>query len=235
MNERGRVAWIGLAMAAALILGCHKKTGEPVQNERPRPKISIDEPAAAGDRPGAKKDDEKAPTPAVKPEPPPPATIPKVALTATLLETCKVKVGDAMPDDQGKDLRGDKPLRALYGSKLTAILFWTSDNPYSGQALEDLAADVARPYGEKGVAVVGINVKDPPDRAARAIESAGGQAFPNLLDPAGKFFAKVATEKLPRLYLLDAAGKVLWFDLQYSDSTRHDLLTAIQVALGEKR
>ena len=32
------------------------------------------------------------------------------------------------------------------------------------------------------------------------------------MDADGRVFAKVATEKLPRVYLLDPAGKVLWFD-----------------------
>ena len=35
------------------------------------------------------------------------------------------------------------------------------------------------------------------------------------------------------LYLLDAQGKILWFDVEYSRSTREDLVQGIRVALGE--
>ena len=36
--------------------------------------------------------------------------------------------------------------------------------------------------------------------------------FPNLLDADGKAFAQVGSEKLPRTFVLDPSGKILWFD-----------------------
>ncbi|MFH1924704.1 MAG: hypothetical protein ABIP48_33040, partial [Planctomycetota bacterium] len=66
----------------------------------------------------------------------------------------------------------------------------------------------------------------------KSVEEAGA-GFTNLLDPDGALFARVATEKLPRVYLLDADGKVLWFDLEFSRTTRDNLVQALQVALGE--
>jgi peroxiredoxin len=104
---------------------------------------------------------------------------------------------------------------------------------YATQALEYLQLDVPKPFGEKGVAVVGISVKDSPEAARKAVEQAGVK-YVNLLDPQGTYFAKVATEKIPRVYLLDASGKVLWLDIEYSTSTRRDLERAIKIVLGEK-
>jgi hypothetical protein len=48
-----------------------------------------------------------------------------------------------------------------------------------------------------------------------------------LLDAEGKALDAVATEKLPRTYLLDASGQILWFDIEYSESTRRELKNAI--------
>jgi peroxiredoxin len=168
------------------------------------------------------------------PEPPPAPKFPEVNLPAALAKTCLVKVGDSMPDAELTNLEGKGvALRSSLGKKLTVVLFWQSENMYSTQALGRLEEDVAKPFAEKGVRAIGVSVKDSPEAARKAIEEAGAK-YVNLLDPKGVHFAKVATEKIPRVYLLDAAGKILWFDTEYSSSTQRDLERAIKDKLGEK-
>jgi thiol-disulfide isomerase/thioredoxin len=143
-----------------------------------------------------------------------------------------------MPEAELPDLQGNmQALRGLYGPKLTVVCFWAGGNSkYSElsavELLADLEKDLFEPYVAKGVQVVGINVGGNP-QAAGSLLSQAGTRFPNLLDPQGVFFAKVATEKIPRIYLLDAIGKIIWFDVEYSRSTRRDLLQAIRVVLEE--
>lgn len=171
--------------------------------------------------------------PPKKVEPPPPPTIPKVTMAEGDLATCLVRVGDAMPDAELPDLAGKKvSLRSLAGKKLTVVVFWTGKNMYALQQLQDLEVDVAKPYADKGVALIGIDEGEDAKAAKDNLETAGA-TFPNLLDPEGAFLAKVAKGRLPRTYLLDAEGKILWFDIEYSRSTRRDLQQAIKVALGE--
>jgi peroxiredoxin len=171
-------------------------------------------------------------------EPPPPPTIPKVHLLEADRETCLVVVGDAMPEAELADLAGEKQaLAGLRGEKLTLVFFWTSgDSEFSAMraqaALEDLQKDVHEPYAEKGVGVVAVNEGDTAESVKKLVDEAAA-AFPNLLDTDGTLFAKVATKNLTRPYLLDAEGKILWFDLEYSSTTRDNLMQAIQVALGE--
>jgi len=171
-------------------------------------------------------------------EPPPPPTIPQVLLTEALRKTCLVVADDPMPEAELSDLEGEKKsLPELYGEKLTVVFFWTRGKTEfspmaAGSALEDLQLDVFEPYSEKGVKVVGVNEGDTPEDVKALVEEAGA-TFTSLLDPEGAFLAKVATEKLPRPYLVDAEGKILWFDLEFSRTTRDSLLLAIQVALDE--
>ena len=54
-----------------------------------------------------------------------------------------------------------------------------------------------------------------------------------LMDPQGKALAQVATRYLPRTYLVDAAGKIVWFDMEYSPSTRRQLIQAIECTVDE--
>ena len=56
-----------------------------------------------------------------------------------------------------------------------------------------------------------------------------------MLDPQGEYFKTVAKEKLPRVYLLDASGKILWFDIDYARAMRRDLQTAIRAVLEGKK
>jgi len=165
-------------------------------------------------------------------EPAPEGEIPAVEMTDALAATCLVKVGDTMPEAELPALDGTvTPLRDEYGRKLTVILFWTATSIYATAELEDLTEDVAMPFADKGVRVIGINEGDTAEEAAKQVEQLGVK-FSNFLDPNRDFFAKVATEKIPRTYLLDAGGKILWFDIEYSTTTRRDLLKAIRVALG---
>jgi peroxiredoxin len=160
--------------------------------------------------------------------------VPKVNLGKQREAFCLVNVGNRMPDGQLPDLDGKAvPLRSLFGSKATVILFWSSENPYALQALRRLGADVVEPFGDKGVRAVGINVKENPDAARKAAAEAGAK-FPNVLDAAGAYFARVATKQLPRVYVLDSTGKIRWLDDEYSGITRDSLRQAIEALLAEK-
>jgi len=219
------------ALGAAVTLGCHKESGVE-RAQRPKPRVPVITPK--DNLPEVEPGPKGLPGGPVKPpEPPPPAKMPEVVMPAELLATCLVKVGDTMPDGELPDLEGKKhKLGALRGEKLTVLLFWSSENLYATKALEDLQPDVAEPYGKEGVRVIGIDVGEKAEAARKAAQDASVK-YTNLVDADGSYFAKVAKEKLPRIYLLDADGKILWFDVEYSDSTQRQLITGIKAALGK--
>ena len=226
-----RMAWAGgiVVVMALLLPGCSKKGG--------------------GDSPGAATQGGEATSPlpgqsgaqpatAPPSEPPPKPTMPKVLLTEEQKATCRVGVGDILPGGEvtGRD-GSPHALADLLGQRLTVVFLWNVPQGARARlltetALGDLAVDVAQPYAEKGVRVVGVNVGDATQTVTQIAQSTGAE-FPQMLDPQGALFAQVATGGLPRIYLLDAEGKILWFDLEYSRSTHDALLTAIRVTLGE--
>jgi peroxiredoxin len=183
--------------------------------------------------------------PAVAPEPVPaeiaeePAAteMPEVLLAEADGATCLVKIGDTIPAAKLPDL-GERTvsLTELMGEKLTVVFFWTvGDTDFSAlaatAALEDLEKDVFQRYQAQGVGVIGVNENDQFEVVSKHVKD-GGPTFPMVLDPGGAYFAAVATERLPRVYLVDADRKILWFDLEYSETTRSTLQEAIQAALG---
>ena len=158
-------------------------------------------------------------------------SMPQVHFTEEHAETNVVGVGEAFPKLELSNLEGQPhSFGDLLGEKLTIVVFWSGGLP---PALEELAGMQSRflnEFGQQGVAVVGVNVGDDPQLAKELAEQAGAK-YPQLTDPDGAAFAKVATERLPRTYLIDTSGQILWFDIEYSRTTRQQLLSAIRYAL----
>jgi peroxiredoxin len=156
--------------------------------------------------------------------------MPKVVLTDAHAKTCLVKVGDSFPAMTLKDLAGKpQPLAALLGKRFTVVLFWTIDNPYAVEQLADLGPDIAKRFGDDKVKVIAINERDPAVKVAALVKQLG-VTFPVLLDDDGKALAQIASKRLPRTYLLDHEGKIWWFDIEYSASTRRDLQSAARLS-----
>ncbi len=161
-----------------------------------------------------------------------PPSMPRVAMSQQHAATCLVNVGQTMPEVALKDLEGrPQQLSKLLGERLTVVVVWSSAEIHSPIELNDLAVEVASPMAARGVRVVGVNERDGAETARKTAEAAGVD-FPILLDGDGKFFAQLATERLPRTYLVDGAGKVLWLDIEYSRITHHDLRQAIRFVLN---
>jgi peroxiredoxin len=162
-----------------------------------------------------------------------PATMPQVFLSKGDAALCRVKVGDTLPPIELVQAGGErKRLRDLFGKTATVVVFWKSDRRMAHQQLADLGPDVIQPFKDSGIAVVGIAVGESADNVEAVLQRAGAD-FPNLLDSDGNAFAQVGSERLPRTYLVDPQGKILWFDIEYSLATRRELHQALRAVTGE--
>jgi len=163
-----------------------------------------------------------------------PAKMPAVKFSNREQALSKVKVGDAMPAIELPKVGdgGKAKLAGLLGKKATVVIFWKGDRRMAGEQLADVAVDVVEPFGKSGVAVIGVAVNESAASASEALTKAGAK-FTNLLDADGKAFAQVGADRLPRTYVLDPAGKIVWFDIEYSHATRRELRDALR-ALTEK-
>ncbi len=154
------------------------------------------------------------------------ATVPPVVLTNDHEALCRVKVGDTLPEiELPKVEGGNAKLSGLYGKSATVVVFWKGDRQMAIDELADLGPDVVEKFGPHGVEVVGVAVADPAE-AGSSIKQAAA-TFPQLLDADGKAFDKVGAEKFPWTIVVDANGKIVWFDLEYSLATRRELQQAL--------
>lgn len=205
------------------------RTGDSTSNEPPSPDEIL---AQAGGRPKNGGETKKS-TP-LAPPPSGSAEIAAVLLTEQHRDMCKVFVGDQMPEVELPDLDGDETkLSSLYGAAATVVYFWNDERALALAGLADLEHDVVKNFGDHGVQVVGIAVGETADDVRHRMADAEAE-YPQLIDADRSAFLKMGSEKLPRVYFLDSGGKILWFDIEYSRSTRRELLAGLRYVLKEQ-
>ncbi len=167
-----------------------------------------------------------------------PAAMPKVVLTAPMKAECVIGVGDRLPEGPLSDASGKSvSLESLRGKTATVVFFFGPAKTKEARALvvsalDDLTAEVATPWAGKGVTVAAVAV----GVAAEEVQTLRSKVnYPVLDDPTGAYFALVAKSQLPRVYLVDGSGQVVWFDIEFSRTTRRDLSRALAAIAGHSR
>lgn len=163
----------------------------------------------------------------------PPITlhVPLVVMSDAHAKSCRVKIGDALPAFVLPDRPGVvQSLAPLFGEKLTVVVFWNSRVVFAREQFQRLQHDVVDRYSQYGVSVIAVAVGETASEVQRTL---GSQeiSFPCLVDQSGDALRHVATGKLPRTYLLDAEGRILWLDIEYSRTTERELDNAIFYSL----
>jgi peroxiredoxin len=157
---------------------------------------------------------------------------PVVRMSDAHAKTCLVNIGDAFPEMSLLDVQGQpRTLSEFYGPKLTLVVFWSARQRLAREQFARLEREVVQQHGGRGVKVVAINVGGRQEETQKLTKKSGA-TFECWLDGGGDAFALVAARKLPRSYLLDPDGVVLWLDIEYSQGTRRELRNAIEYFSG---
>jgi len=164
-----------------------------------------------------------------------PAEMPGVWLSTEHSSLCRVRVGDKFPDITLPKVSGEETeVSDFLGKQATVVLFWQPDRWMAKTALSDLARDVVAKYDSDQVSVLGIAINQAAEDVEQRIEESKAD-FLQLLDADGKAFNKLGMVALPRVYVLNSTGTIMWFDIEYSESTRRELGDAISVlTAGDK-
>jgi peroxiredoxin len=133
-----------------------------------------------------------------------------------------------MPAPELTDLKGkSRDPQELAGSNATVVVLWQGAGTRTRMLLADLGPDVLETFGGSGVNVIGVSVKQ--DVATTEQQLAAAKAsFPVLLDADGAASAQVGKGKLPRVYVVNSEGRVVWFDIEYSRATRRELRQTLE-------
>lgn len=161
------------------------------------------------------------------------AKMPTIFLSDTHAKTLKVKVGDAFPNFKLADASNkQQSLDELRGKRATLVFFWQMSEPLAREQFRDMQDQILKAYGSIGVNVVAINSAEAPATTKPLVDSVK-PTFPVLYDANGEFFKQVGAGSLPRTFLIDPQGKILWLDIEYSRTTRRQMQEAIQSMIKE--
>ena len=163
----------------------------------------------------------------------PPRGMPRIALSEQHANACPIKLGQEFPNPTLTDQAGQpRELNKLRG-KFTLIVVWSASEPAAVEELGDLEAYAYQPYKNVGLNVIAVHTMagrtKQPTEALRKFQP----SFTILHDTKSELWAAVGMESLPRTFLLDGEGRVLWFDIEYSRTTRRQLQQALNAVMQE--
>jgi hypothetical protein len=139
--------------------------------------------------------------------------IPAVILSADHKTMTRVAVGEAFPSIEG--------VAANQGAKATIVAVPGGPEWMNEMFTGDLKDDFAPKYADAGVKFVTL--------AGPAL----GDKVASLSIDKAKLNETLGEGRGPRVYVLDASGKVAWFDIEYSLSTHRDLHAALDELVGK--
>ncbi|WP_145249615.1 redoxin family protein [Aeoliella mucimassa] len=168
--------------------------------------------------------------------------VPKVLLSDQHQEMVKIGVGDKFPEVTLPPAAAggeSAPMVKQFGQQVTVVGVFSRDGAMAKTMLRDLQFDINKQYnalnpgaGMANVLPVAIATGLTQDQATQTASAASFEGT-LLLDGDGTATAALGTGRMPRIYVLDSKGSVVWFDIEYSSSTRREMQQAVAALIKQ--
>lgn len=146
-----------------------------------------------------------------------------------LAETTLINAGDVAPDFTVEMLDGSKVTLSALQGKPTLLIFWATWCPPCRLELSKLQEHIIDRYGDK-INVLPISRGEERAKVEEYI-SKMGYTFAVGLDGDQSIYRKYATNYIPRCFVIDAKGKVLYSGVGYDETIAKEVEQNIEKAL----
>lgn len=146
-----------------------------------------------------------------------------------LAETTLINAGDAAPDFTVEMLDGSRVTLSALQGKPTLLIFWATWCPPCRLELSKLQEHIIDRYGDK-INVLPISRGEERAKVEEYI-SKMGYTFAVGLDGDQSIYRKYATNYIPRCFVIDAKGKVLYSGVGYDEAIAKEVEQNIEKAL----
>lgn len=161
--------------------------------------------------------------PALDPDP----TLPKIVLSEMHQQTCIKKMGDMIGDVELMDINNQQQkLSELLSDRLTVLVLWDDKSIVGREQFLRIPVEVLGTFAKYRVKVIAVNVGGDVETTRRFTGDAADKIV-SLVDDESRFFNSLATSRVPRTYLLDKQGRILWFDIEYSQGMLREMSNAL--------
>lgn len=146
-----------------------------------------------------------------------------------LAQTTLINAGDVAPDFTVEMLDGGKVTLSALQGKPTLLIFWATWCPPCRLELSKLQEHIIDHYGDK-INVLPISRGEERAKVEEYI-SKMGYTFAVGLDGDQSIYRKYATNYIPRCFVIDAKGKVLYSGVGYDEAIAKEVEQNIEKAL----
>ena len=146
-----------------------------------------------------------------------------------LAETTLINAGDVAPDFTVEMLNSGKVTLSALQGKPTLLIFWATWCPPCRLELSKLQEHIIDRYGDK-INVLPISRGEERAKVEEYI-SKMGYTFAVGLDGDQSIYRKYATNYIPRCFVIDAKGKVLYSGVGYDEAIAKEVEQNIEKAL----
>lgn len=147
-------------------------------------------------------------------------------------QKAELKVGDKLPDFQLKSsVYGDISTADLKGKVVLISLFATWCGPCQSE-LADVQEKLWPTYKDNKDFVMLVIGREHTDEQLRTYNEKKKFTFPLYPDPKREVFSLFAEQFIPRAYLVDKNGTIVYVSMGYSKDEFNHLMTAIEKALN---
>ena len=146
-----------------------------------------------------------------------------------LAETTLINAGDVAPDFTVEMLDGSKVTLSALQDKPTLLIFWATWCPPCRLELSKLQEHIIDRYGDK-INVLPLSRGEERAKVEEYI-SKMGYSFAVGLDGDQSIYRKYATNYIPRSFVIDAKGKVLYSGVGYDEAIAKEVEQNIEKAL----
>lgn len=146
-----------------------------------------------------------------------------------LAKTTLINAGDVAPDFTVEMLDGSKVTLSELQGKPTLLIFWATWCPPCRLELSKLQEHIIDRYGDK-INVLPISRGEERAKVEEYI-SKMGYTFAVGLDGDQSIYRKYATNYIPRCFVIDAKGKVLYSGVGYDEAIANEVEQNIEKAL----
>ena len=151
-------------------------------------------------------------------------------LSAQTDEASNVKTGDLVPEFKVKMFDGKEINMKDLRGKVVLINFWAVWCPYCVQELAVVQKEIIDKFKGKDFVFLPISREDTYEKID-AFRKEKGHTFPMGMDPDRSIYNLFAKTSIPRNYVIDKNGKIVYMDKGYNPEMLKELVKNIEKVL----
>lgn len=155
-----------------------------------------------------------------------------LALALPGIASAGLEVGDAPPDVLGESQHGEPVRISDHRGKVVVVTFWAS---WCGYCLKEMPIleGLQRAVGRDRMEVVAINLKEPPRTYRAILRQLEDVGLTMTHDKDGRIAEAFGVEAVPRLFMIDKAGRLAYLHTGYSEDSLPMIVEAANALLRE--